>query len=84
MKKKTINKIIKGKICDWLKTIDDESLKDIILNNIIVTGGCITSMLLNERVNDFDIILKQKIVSKTWLNTMPINLTKIIRVEQIN
>lgn len=60
MKKKTINKIIRGKIYDWLKTIDDESLKNTIMNNIIVTGGCITSMLLNEHVNDFDIYFKTK------------------------
>ena len=60
MKKKTINKIIKGKICDWLKTIDDESLKNTILNNAIVSGGCITSMLLNEKVNDFDIYFQTK------------------------
>jgi hypothetical protein len=60
MKKKTINAIISKKIKDWLESIEDESVKNQIKNDIIVTGGCITSLLLNESVNDFDIYLKTK------------------------
>lgn len=60
MKKKTINAIISKKINEWLDSIEDKELVKKIKNDIVVTGGCITSMLLNEDVNDFDIYFKTK------------------------
>lgn len=64
MKKKTINAVITKKINEWLSSIKDEQLVKLLKDNIIVTGGCITSMLLNEQVNDFDIYFKTKEVTK--------------------
>ena len=60
MKKKTINAIISKKVDTWLDSIEDKDLAIKIRNDVVVTGGCITSMLLNEEVNDFDIYLKTK------------------------
>ncbi len=60
MKRKTINAIITKKINDWLQSLDDPVLVKKIKKDIIVTGGCITSMLLNEEINDFDIYFKTK------------------------
>ena len=60
MKRKTINAVISKKIHEWLSSIKDERLVALLKDNIIVTGGCITSMLLNEKVNDFDIYFKTK------------------------
>jgi len=60
MKTKTIQKIIKAQIDDFISYIDDESIKNIFKEQTIVTGGCITSMLLGEDVNDFDIYLRTK------------------------
>lgn len=57
-KKKTINAIIENKIDDWIKTVNNEELKNNIKNNIVVTGGAIASMLLGENPNDFDIYFK--------------------------
>lgn len=58
MKSKTIRKILQRKIEDWVSTIEDESLRTVVKNNAIVTGGSIASMLLGERVNDFDVYLR--------------------------
>lgn len=55
MKIKTINSILTKKVNEWVETINDETLKNKVKDNIIVTGGCITSMLLKEKINDFDI-----------------------------
>lgn len=55
MKSKTIDKIIRGKFNSWLKSIDDEKVRNVAENGTIVTGGCITSFYLNEDVNDFDL-----------------------------
>ena len=60
MKKKTINAIISKKVKEWLNSITDDEVKKYISDKIIVTGGCITSMLLNEEINDFDIYFKDK------------------------
>ena len=60
MNRKLINSIISKKVKSWLNSITDEKLKDIIRLNIIVTGGCIASMLLGEEINDFDIYFRNK------------------------
>ena len=59
-KKKTIAKIIKAKLDDWLKSIDNKELKTLIKRDVIVTGGSITSMLLGEEIKDFDIYFRTK------------------------
>jgi hypothetical protein len=57
-KAKTIKSVISKKINDWIATIEDESLQEKVKKNTIVTGGCITSMLLGEQVNDFDVYFR--------------------------
>lgn len=60
MKSKTIKKVLKIKINDWLKSITDESVRNLAGKNTIVTGGAIASMLLKEKVNDFDVYFSNK------------------------
>lgn len=60
MKTKTIKQIIRKKMDEWLATIEDEELRKDVAGGIIVTGGCIASMLLGEKVNDFDVYLRSK------------------------
>lgn len=58
MQKKTIKKTIESKLSEWLDTITDLKLRRELKGNIVVSGGCIASMLQNEDVNDFDIYIK--------------------------
>jgi hypothetical protein len=60
MKKSLIKIVLKKKIDDWIESIYDVSLKQKIKDDIIVTGGCIYSLLINEKVNDYDIYFKTK------------------------
>lgn len=60
MKSKTIKKVIEQKLKDWSDSVSDPAIKEIIENNVIVTGGCIASMLLKQDVNDFDVYLDSK------------------------
>ncbi len=60
MKAKTIKKIIKAKVDDWLTSIEDERVRELASKNTVVTGGCIASMLLKEQVNDFDLYFTNK------------------------
>jgi hypothetical protein len=57
-KAKTIKTIISKKINKWIETIEDESLREKVRENVIVTGGSIVSMLLGEPVNDFDVYFR--------------------------
>lgn len=58
MKSKTINAIITKKVNQWIESIEDVYLQQVLRKNVVVTGGCIASMLLGEDVNDFDIYLR--------------------------
>lgn len=60
MKSKTIKSVCRKKVNEWLKSIEDEPLRELLEKNVIVTGGAIASMLLNEQVNDFDIYFRTK------------------------
>ena len=58
MQRKTIRKVLREKIEDLLKSVDDPKIKDLISENIIITGGSITSMLLGEKINDYDVYFR--------------------------
>lgn len=57
-KAKTIKAVISKKIAAWIETIEDENLRNMVRKNTIVTGGCIVSMLLGEKINDFDVYFR--------------------------
>jgi len=67
MKRKNIKFKIVDKVKDWLSSIKDEKLRSDVKSNLIVTGGAIVSMLLDEKVNDYDIYIKNKDVLKRLL-----------------
>ena len=59
-KRKTIVKIIRSKLNDWISSIKDEELCKLLKRDVIVTGGSITSMLMGDEIKDFDIYFKTK------------------------
>lgn len=60
MKARTIKAVISKKIEDWISSIDDPAVQELVSKNTIVTGGCIASMLLCEPVNDFDVYFRNR------------------------
>lgn len=58
MQKKTIDKRINKKVNEWIETITDAKLRKEIKDEVIVTGGCITSMFLGEEPNDYDVYFR--------------------------
>ncbi len=60
MKTKTINSVITKKFKEWVDTIKDPKVADLVKANTIATGGCIASMKLKEVVNDFDFYFRNK------------------------
>ena len=55
MKVKTINKVIKNKLDEFLKSIKNKKLREEVKESIILTGGAIANLFLTEPVNDFDL-----------------------------
>lgn len=55
MNKKTINKIIGQQFDKFVDSIKDPEVRKLVTTNSVITGGSIASMLLNEKVNDYDI-----------------------------
>jgi hypothetical protein len=57
-KRKGIRLELRKKIEEWVNTIDDAEVRAAVSKDVIVTGGAIASMLLGEKVNDFDVYFR--------------------------
>src|SRR5699024_3638958 len=53
-------RILNKKHKEFVDSIKDEEVQKLVRKNSIITGGAITSMLLNEPVNDFDYYFTDK------------------------
>ena len=58
MQIKSIKHVISNKMMSWLNSITDEKLRSKVKNNLLVSGGCIASLLLKEDVKDYDVYIK--------------------------
>jgi hypothetical protein len=58
MKEKTIRNVLTDKCNEWLASIVDGNVRAMARKDVVITGGCIASMLLKEPVNDYDIYFK--------------------------
>lgn len=64
MKSKTIKLILRNKLKNFVTSIDDRVVRDLVKRDAIITGGAIVSMLMKENVNDFDIYFRTKETTK--------------------
>jgi hypothetical protein len=60
MLEKTMKQILIKKVNNWLETITDEEVKRLIKQDLIITGGCFTSMIENNQPKDFDCYFRTK------------------------
>ncbi|MEN6474382.1 MAG: hypothetical protein ABFD81_10235, partial [Syntrophaceae bacterium] len=60
MNRRLIARVIQKKHDDFIQSIRDEHVRDLVDKNSIITGGSIASMLLGERINDFDYYFTDK------------------------
>lgn len=63
-KRSGIKKELVAKINDWLDSIENEEVRKAAEQDVIVTGGSIASMLLGEKINDFDLYFRTKATTK--------------------
>lgn len=60
MQLKTIEKVVKAKMLAWLESITDPQLRERVKLSLLVSGGSITSLFLNEEVNDYDVYIQDR------------------------
>lgn len=58
MNSKNIKKHLNAKLNDWLASIEDDNIKKILTENVIITGGALVSLLTGEKVHDYDVYLR--------------------------
>jgi hypothetical protein len=64
LRKQTAAIATRNYVGKWIESIKDEELRKVVAENTIITGGSIASMLLGEKVNDYDIYFKTKEVAR--------------------
>src|SRR3546814_7386922 len=64
LKAKTIKAILAKKFNSFASSIEDEVVRKLVEKNTIITGGCIASMLLGEKINDFDLYFTDHATTK--------------------
>lgn len=60
MQIKTVKKTIAKKMESWLESITNKALKEDVKNSLLVSGGSIASLILNEPVNDYDVYIQDR------------------------
>jgi len=60
MNKKAMKSVLRKKFNAWTASIKDAKVKALVEKNSLITGGCITSMLLKEDVKDYDVYFTNK------------------------
>ena len=48
MLEKTMKQLLSKKIGRWIQSITNESVKKAIMDDLIITGGCFPSMIMND------------------------------------
>ena len=60
MNSKNIKRHLGSKLREWMESIDDESVKNVVKENTIITGGALVSLLTGEPVHDYDVYFRTK------------------------
>jgi len=60
MNRRTITKILTKKHNEFVASIEDVAVRELVDRNSIITGGSIVSLLLGEKINDFDYYFTDK------------------------
>lgn len=71
MKISTVEYVLRNKLLNFVDSLGNDkdiSLPRDVLNNCIVSGGAVSSMLIGEKVNDFDIYLTDVEVAKRLIH----------------
>ncbi len=60
MKSATVKKFLRSQVNKWLATITDERVRGLCEKDTIVSGGAIASLMMGEKLNDYDIYFRTR------------------------
>ena len=60
MKTRVANMLVCRHFDNWLESIDDPSVKELVRKNTIMTGGALVTLITENRVNDFDFYFRNR------------------------
>ena len=60
MRVKNVKAHLRKKFNEFVESIQDKDVRMLVEKNSIITGGCIVSLLTNEKVNDYDIYFQDR------------------------
>lgn len=60
MNRRRINEAIKNKISEWMGSITDDAVRELVKHNSIVSGGSIMNLLTGTHVKDYDVYFRNK------------------------
>jgi len=60
MKTRVANMLVCRHFDNWLESIDDASVKELVRKNTIMTGGALVTLITENRVNDFDFYFRNR------------------------
>lgn len=60
MLEKNIKSALRKKLNDWLESIENDDVRRAAGRDLVVTGGCFTSMMQNEQPKDYDIYFNNR------------------------
>lgn len=60
MKTNTIKMLLNDRLTSWMNSIKDENLRRMVKENTIVSGGAISSMLMGDKINDYDVYFRNR------------------------
>jgi hypothetical protein len=82
IKSHTVKLILRNKVNDWVNTLPKE-FGEAVKKDVILTGGCVTSLMLGEKIHDYDVYfrtyettLKVAEFYASWFNSNPENKVK--------
>ena len=83
-KRSGIRRQLAKKIEDWLGTITNEDVCKAAKRDVIVTGGSIASMLLGEKVNDYDIYFATKKTTEMVARYYVAEFNRLNQLDSVN
>lgn len=58
MKFKTVRRVLKKKMKHWVDSVEDKEIASLIGGTAMICGGAIPSLIMGEKVNDYDVYFK--------------------------
>ncbi len=68
MSRRHVKRVLSKVLTKWISTIDDKSLRSVVIRDVYIAGGAVNSIMTGDKINDYDIYFKTRETLKKILN----------------